>query len=93
MTPQEYVADLKLHGFRTELVDHVLAVKEKLEARGVLEAGYDLIGRKLGELFDEMTPKAVEHIRILEQFLLVFIEHVMNPALVRNVERKVESGE
>lgn len=87
MTPMEYVDLLKQDGFRGEIVDQVLTIKEKDEAREILDAGYDLIGRKLSALYDDMGPKVVDHINVLEQFLLVFIEHVMNPALVRKVER------
>jgi len=91
MSPQEYVNQLKYDGFSNDVCNHVLTTKQKLEAREVLDAGYNLIGQKMGQLFDEMTPEAVQHMALLQQFLLVFIEHTMNPALVKKMPRNARS--
>jgi len=60
-----------------------------VDAGDVIKAGLDFIGRKLDEQYIEMTPEAVESANILQCFMVSFIEHSVNPALLKKSLRAV----
>jgi len=82
MSPTEYVREMQRH----VVLKEVLTPKQILEAQTLLDEGYKYIGKRLEENFTDMTPDAVSIATMLQQFLLVFVDHATNFALLRKME-------
>ena len=81
MRPSEYLAkDVQLP---SNPIYRMLTPGQRQEADAVIKAGFELIGSQLDENYREMTPDAVNAVSVLQGFLCAFIEHTMNPALIR----------
>lgn len=82
MSPTQFVEEMRA----SLTVKHVLTPKQILDASPFLDEGYKFIAKKLENEFEDMTPAAVEIAGKLQGFLLVFVEHGNNFALLRNLE-------
>lgn len=50
-------------------------------------AGIDFMEHELTRSFDEVTPEFCRKVEILEILLATFVEHVMNPELLDEIEQ------
>jgi len=86
MTPVDYARQIKDSDYKDSAV--LRSVKLKLDlnsASDYLDAGYDLVGKLLGDEYAEMSPETVKMFIILESFLLVFLEHASNLEMVKEL--------
>lgn len=82
MTPSDFVGQMQ----RNLSLKGVLTPRQVVQAQPFLDVGYEFIAKRLEENYDDMTPEAVDIALKLQSFLLVFIEHGNNFALLRKVE-------
>lgn len=81
MKPSEYIArEFVGNG----PLSRVLTPKQITDANDVIRISIDFIGRKMDEQYDDMTPDAVHAVTVLQGFLCAFVEHTLNPALLKN---------
>ena len=82
MSPTEFVeemkSNLKLNG--------ILNPKQVLESQTFLDEGFRYIAKRIEENYNDMSPEAVKMAMILQSFILVFVEHANNFALMRDME-------
>lgn len=82
MKPKDYVKILQSN----LRVNHIITPKQFLESKKFLDAGFEHIGNKLDENFEDMTPEACDIANKMQSFLLVFLEHSNNFALLKKME-------
>ena len=82
MNPSDYVKILQ-NNLRMK---HVLTPRQVMDSHKFLEEGYNYISKRLEENYDDMTPDAVDVANKLQSFLIVFIEHSHNFALLKKLE-------
>ena len=66
-------------------MSRVLTPRQLVDAGDVIRVSLDFIGRKMDEQYNDMTPDAVHAANVLQGFLCAFVEHAMNPALLKNL--------
>ncbi len=81
MRPSEYLERDRKNPMNP--IYRMLTPGQRTEAETVIKAGFDLIGSRMDEDYKDMTPDAVNAMSVLQGFLCAFIEHAMNPALIR----------
>jgi hypothetical protein len=82
MKPSEYIS--RALGADSPL-SRVLTPRQLVDAGDVIRVSLDFIGRKMDEQYTDMTPDAVSAATALQGFLCAFVEHAMNPALLKNL--------
>jgi len=86
MTPKEYMKDLR----RSLSLKDVLTEKQVLQSEEFLDHGFEFIGKRLEENYDDMGPEATKIANRLSSFLFVLLEHSFNPSMVLKMEKVFE---
>lgn len=81
MKPSEYIE--KSLESRSNSFSQQLSPLQLADAGEVISAGTRMIGKVLDRRFSEINPEVIESLVRLECFLIVFIEHAMNPDLLK----------
>lgn len=83
MRPSDYI-EKSIAGAESPL-SRVLTPKQLVDAGDVIRVSLSFIGRKMDEQYNDMTPDAVHAATVLQGFLCAFVEHTLNPALLKNL--------
>ena len=82
MRPKEFVEEMKdsLH------TNGVLTPSQCLKSHELIDCGHEFIRKRIEDEYEDMTPEAVAIAGKLQGFLLAFVEHGHNFALLRKME-------